>query len=159
MTYNELIKGELINRYGKQRWGLYYGNLIRQAKAYEKYTGSVIFGETIPKNSTNFIAYGILSGKTFYKEKPINYSKMTFQEIQKTSDILRLAPFAESASKINIVSYSYNDKGVKIKKVILSPFSAIEEYKKGNLTRDEFLNAIEEYKTSQEYIYNYGNGD
>lgn len=159
MTYRELIKGELIERYGRQRWGLYYGNLIRQAKAYEKYAGKVIFEKSTPNDTIGFIGYGILSGKTLYQKKSVNYSKMTFEEIQKTGDILRFTPFAESASKSNIISYSYNNKGEKIKKIILSPFSAIEEYKKGKLSREEFLNTIEEYKTTQEYIYKYGNSD
>lgn len=159
--YKSLIKKELIARYGKGKWGLYYGNLMRKSKSFIKYSHDYIFEKAQPHDKEHYVAFGILNDKTFYREfnKASELKFLTIDEIQKRGDIARLQRFAESYPKENVIARVYDDSGRIIKKEILSPYTILEKYKNGEINRMQLNNLIAEYKTTQDYIYRYGQGD
>lgn len=148
-----LDSGELNPNYNP-KWGLAKGRYINIARSYAK--NKELFIETSKtENPIEFIATGIISGKAQYQfrelEERIKGIEAETDARTRAVDVSRLE---------SLINSSLNMEAIQLKdETIYTPAYYAEKYLNGEISRQQFFDYIEKFKTnSQAYLQGaYGN--
>ena len=152
-SYNTLIRralhgnkyldsGELNPQYNP-KWGLAKGRYMNIARAYAK--NKELFIETSKtENPVEFIATGIITGKSQYQfrelEERINGIEAETDARTRAVDVSRLE---------SLINSSLNMEAIQLKdETIYTPAYYAEKYLNGEISRQQFFDYIEKFKTN-----------
>lgn len=140
-NYGELLKEGLKLKYGS-KWGLYKHNIERKAQGYIKYAKNELTRDlkVIPEDLKGFVEFGIFSGVSKYSLSSTKYKTANAETRLKLLDLSRTEEMARA--------YSIKDEG------FILPSEANEMYLKGEITREQWLKLLKEFReNSKEYLY------
>lgn len=144
-----LPSGELNPNYNP-KWGLAKGAVLSQARSYAKQR-ELFIPRSATENPIEYIATGILAGKSQYQFKEIeNELKGVADARTRAVDISRLSTLINSTLNMDSIEYKHKLDGKEITETLYPPYYYAELYAQGQISRQEFFDYIEAWKSQSE---------